>query len=148
MQPTRVVIHCTATPNGKEYTYDQCNADHIARGWKKIGYHGMIAPDGEFIRGRGYNEQGAHVGGDDNKDTIGIALVGLDKFSEAQFRTLRETIDAIRMIYPIKPWGLLCHYEFKGAIAQGKTCPNLDKGRLFTWYFLEQDEAVSPYLLR
>lgn len=148
MLASRVVVHCTATPNGREYTVEQCNADHVARGWKKIGYHGLIAPDGEFLQGRGLNEQGAHAGGKDNVDSLGIALVGLDKFSQNQFNTLRRTLDSWRMIYPIKPWSILCHYELDGAKAQGKTCPNLDKGRLLTWYFLELEEAISPYVLR
>ncbi|MBI3549971.1 MAG: N-acetylmuramoyl-L-alanine amidase [Elusimicrobia bacterium] len=41
-----------------------------------IGYHGLIAPDGTFLEGRPFGSLGAHAGGVNNRENIGISLMG------------------------------------------------------------------------
>ncbi|OWP34023.1 hypothetical protein CBG55_07780 [Prevotella intermedia] len=51
-----LVIHCTATPDGREVTSDEIRAWHTnanskgGRGWKQVGYTDMIHLDGRIER--------------------------------------------------------------------------------------------------
>ena len=51
-----LIIHCTATPEGREVTSDQIRAWHTnptsagGRGWKQVGYTDMIHLDGKVER--------------------------------------------------------------------------------------------------
>lgn len=70
-----LVWHCTATPEGKEFTRAQIDAMHRARGFSKIGYHKLIHLDGRVSIGRAESEVGAHVAGH-NVGTLGFSYVG------------------------------------------------------------------------
>ncbi len=70
-----LVLHCTATPEGRPVSVAEIDGWHRARGFRKIGYHYVIALDGTIHRGRDVAEQGAHVAGH-NADSIGICYVG------------------------------------------------------------------------
>jgi hypothetical protein len=98
-----IVIHCAATPNGKAYDAAAINQMHKARGFKRdsqrarnfnpelpnIGYHYVIGIDGHVYTGRSLEEIGAHVQGS-NAKSIGVCMIGTDKFTEAQWKSLRE----------------------------------------------------------
>jgi N-acetylmuramoyl-L-alanine amidase len=147
--PSRITIHCSATRNGD----NSINADWIRRihiqerGFKDIGYHLVIKCDGEVERGRPFNMVGAHVESE-NTGNLGICLIGTDKFSKAQFASLRYYLDGIFLTYNAIPkWGIGCHYEAKSAQRQGKTCPNMDVHRVYVWYHLKDDAAIMPYLM-
>lgn len=100
-----IVIHCAATPNGKPYSIASLDVAHMARGFKRdsqarrnfnpelmsIGYHFVIETDGNIKTGRGLEEIGAHVQGS-NAKSIGICMVGTDKFKPAQWAALRECL--------------------------------------------------------
>jgi len=147
MMPTRVIVHCSASKNGARVDISEIEKWHLARGFKKVGYHMVIQPDGEVQKGRALNEQGAHCEGE-NEDSIGICLIGLDKFTMQQLDALRYQLDAICLIYPIKKWRVYGHYQFKSAITQGKTCPNIEVNRLLSWYLMHDYEAIHPYILK
>jgi N-acetylmuramoyl-L-alanine amidase len=112
-----IVIHCSATPNGKSFRAADINNMHKTRGFKRdsqavrtknpelpnIGYHYVIGIDGKVEEGRGLEEIGAHVQGS-NAKTIGICMIGTDKFTEQQWQALRELI--IHLAGKIK--GKLC----------------------------------------
>ncbi len=68
-------VHCTATPEGKDYTVADVRAWHKARGWSDIGYHYVIYRDGSIHLGRPVGQVGSHVAGH-NTGSIGIAYVG------------------------------------------------------------------------
>ncbi len=70
-----IIIHCTATPEGKDYTVDDIRAWHKQRGWSDIGYHYVVARDGRVFAGRPIGQIGAHVEGH-NTGTIGISYIG------------------------------------------------------------------------
>ena len=73
---TEIIIHCTATPEGRDYTVEQIRNDHVeGRGWSDIGYHYVIYRDGSIHNGRDVNIAGAHCTGH-NTHSIGVAYVG------------------------------------------------------------------------
>lgn len=98
-----LVWHCTATPEGKEFTRAQIKAMHLVRGFTDIGYHKIIHLDGTVSEGRSEDKEGAHVSGH-NRGTLGYSYVGgldakgnaKDTRTPAQKQTMvRLTKDAI-----------------------------------------------------
>jgi N-acetylmuramoyl-L-alanine amidase len=142
-RPERIVIHCTATTNGKRVSLDAIRKDHEARGFGGIGYHAIIQPDGEVHWTRGLNEVGAHVAGK-NTGSLGYALAGTDRFTKRQVLALSRAVNSTTGIYNIQPWDVGCHYELDH---KGKTCPNIDVKRLMAFLFLERNDALKPYLI-
>jgi N-acetylmuramoyl-L-alanine amidase len=70
-----LIWHCTATPEGKEFTRAQIKAMHLLRGFTDIGYHKLIHLDGSVSDGRSEDREGAHVSGH-NRGTLGYSYVG------------------------------------------------------------------------
>lgn len=74
-----IVIHCSATRVTQDFTFEQLEACHLARGFKSIGYHYYITKDGVVYPGRPESEVGAHAR-HYNAHSIGICYEGgLDK---------------------------------------------------------------------
>lgn len=77
----KIIIHCAATPEGKDYTVDQIRQWHTTpkpngNGWKDIGYHFVIYRDGSVHPGRPIEQIGAHTSGY-NANSIGICYMGV-----------------------------------------------------------------------
>lgn len=73
---TEIIVHCTATPEGKNISIDDIRRCHIQQnGWKDIGYHYVITLDGQIHPGRNEDDIGAHCKGH-NANSIGVAFVG------------------------------------------------------------------------
>jgi len=72
---SEIIIHCTATPEGKDYTVADIRGWHKARGWSDIGYHYVVYRDGRVMVGRPVGQIGSHVAGH-NTGTIGVTYVG------------------------------------------------------------------------
>lgn len=70
-----VVIHCTATKEGQDFTAKDIDMWHKERGWKGIGYHYVVRLNGGIDIGRDQEEIGAHAKGY-NRNSIGIVYVG------------------------------------------------------------------------
>lgn len=70
-----IIIHCSATPEGKDFTVADITRWHKARGFRTIGYHFVIYRDGSIHSGRPIEEIGAHCVGH-NKYSIGICYIG------------------------------------------------------------------------
>lgn len=70
-----LIWHCTATPEGRDYTVDDVRAWHKQRGWSDIGYHYLVYRDGTIVTGRPIGQIGSHVAGH-NTGTVGCAYVG------------------------------------------------------------------------
>lgn len=70
-----IIWHCTATPEGKDYTIADIRAWHKARGFTDVGYQFVVARDGWILLGRPIGQVGAHVSGH-NKGTIGCSYIG------------------------------------------------------------------------
>lgn len=72
---SEIIFHCTATPEGKDFTVADIRAWHKARGWADIGYHYIVYRDGRIMVGRPIGQIGSHVAGH-NTGTIGVSYVG------------------------------------------------------------------------
>lgn len=112
-QITHLIIHCSASPNGKPVTAADIDDWHKQRGFtrnmalfphhaptlKYIGYHFVNRVDGVAECGRYELETGAHCIGYNTKG-IGICMVGTDAFSLEQWATLKDQVDILRKRYP------------------------------------------------
>lgn len=103
-----IVLHCSATPNGRPATVADIRAWHQARGFQDIGYHFVILLDGTRAEGRPIDQPGAHVAGM-NAHSIGICMVGgvggPDKYdpgqySPAQWASLKRVVADLLMHFP------------------------------------------------
>lgn len=70
-----IILHCSATPEGKDYTVAQIRQWHFKRGFSDVGYHFVIYRDGSVHRGRPENRVGAHTTGQ-NAHSIGVCYIG------------------------------------------------------------------------
>jgi len=110
---TELIIHCAATPNGRHFTIKDIDNWHGERGFKRnplaqkfhaptlahVGYHFVIDLNGRLACGRALTETGAHAKGH-NAVSIGICLIGTDKFTPAQWQTLRDYVLCLRHRFP------------------------------------------------
>ena len=55
-----IVIHCSATKEGADFSAKDIDRWHKERGFDKIGYHFVVLLDGSYQRGRADDEVGAH----------------------------------------------------------------------------------------
>ena len=122
-----LVVHCAATPEGKQFDVNDIRAWHKDRGWSDVGYHFVIKLDGTVQPGRPLAYKGAHVFGH-NAATIGICYIGgLDKNkapkdtrTDAQKASLLELLKLLKQRWPeAKIFG---HHDFD----RGKACPCFD----------------------
>jgi len=72
---SEIIVHCAATPEGKDFTVADIRAWHKARGWSDIGYHYVVYRDGRVLLGRPVGQIGSHVAGH-NTGTIGVVYIG------------------------------------------------------------------------
>ncbi len=102
-----IIIHCTATPWGRDHTAADIDRWHRERGFQGIGYHYLIRRDGTLECGRPLEKAGAHCHGH-NAHSIGIAYVGgldpqgrpADTRTPRQQGALRTLVAALRMRFP------------------------------------------------
>lgn len=126
---THIVVHCTATPEGRAHTANDIATWHKQRGWKTIGYHYVVRLDGQLEEGRPVEQVGAHVAGH-NATSIGVVYVGgVDKVSlkpkdtrtAAQKNALRLLLKSLKTRHPGAV--ILGHRDFPGV---AKACPSFD----------------------
>jgi N-acetylmuramoyl-L-alanine amidase len=71
-----IVVHCSASPQGRGDDASTIHRWHLENGWSGIGYHYVILEDGEVQKGRPDYWTGAHASGH-NVGSIGICLIGM-----------------------------------------------------------------------
>ena len=158
----KIIVHCSDSNWGNAAIIDEW---HRARGWKSGGYHFVILNgnilsssyeaefDGVLEEGRSVEQAGAHVKGM-NLDTIGICLIGKEKFSSKQFKKLNRLLYYLCTKYDLSISDILGHCETPTGAAQGKTCPNIKmisyrniRLRLFFmmmgWAFIQPEDLQS-----
>ena len=122
-----IIVHCSATPEGKDYTLDTIRQWHLQRGFSDIGYHYVIHPDGKVEEGRDVNIAGEHCSGHNSK-SIGICYIGgmtadnkkaKDTRTEEQRKSLKVLLMAMRKLYPSA--SIHGHRDFAA-----KDCPSFD----------------------
>ena len=123
----KVIVHCTATPEGRHTTVEDVRRWHLDRGWSDIGYHFLVYLDGTVHEGRSLDIQGAHCRGQ-NKNSIGIAYVGgIDKVNfkpkdtrtEEQKEALVDMLEFFKIAHPEAV--VYGHRDFTS-----KACPSFD----------------------
>lgn len=70
-----IIIHCSATRVDQDFTDEQLEAAHKARGFSECGYHFYIRYSGLIVSMRGLDTVGAHCLGH-NEGSIGICYEG------------------------------------------------------------------------
>ena len=121
-----LILHCTATPEGRPVTVQQVRQWHIQRGFVDIGYHFLVGLDGTIHRGRPIEKAGAHCKGH-NAHSIGICYVGgldrqgkpKDTRTPAQKAALLSLLKELKKQYPKAT--IHGHREFAN-----KACPCFD----------------------
>jgi N-acetylmuramoyl-L-alanine amidase len=122
----KIIIHCSATPEGREHTVADIDRWHKNNGWNEIGYHYVIYLDGSIHKGRDVEKVGAHCTGH-NKNSIGICYIGgcdkdmkpKDTRTDAQKNSIIELLTRLKKWYPeAKIYG---HRDFAN-----KACPGFD----------------------
>lgn len=107
-----IVIHCSATVEGRPFTAADIKAMHTrpkprGNGWSDIGYHHVIELDGKVVAGRREETAGAHVAGH-NAASTGVCYIGgigangrpKDTRTPAQVRALEVIVRQLRARYP------------------------------------------------
>ena len=72
---TEIILHCAATPEGKDFTVADIDRWHRARKFNGIGYHYVIYRDGTVHAGRPVERSGAHCTGH-NAQSVGVCYIG------------------------------------------------------------------------
>ena len=129
-----IIIHCSATPEGRDYTVADIDKWHRKRGFACIGYHYVIYRDGSVHEGRPVGQIGAHCAGH-NSETIGICYIGglasdaktpKDTRTPAQRAALVKLVGELKTKYGIKRQNIYGHREFAN-----KACPCFDVRKEF-----------------
>lgn len=96
---TEIILHCTATREGRPFTVEDIRRWHLERGWSDIGYHYVVYLDGTVAEGRPVEVAGSHVAGR-NASTIGVCYVGgLDRAGRAaDTRTSAQKAALLRIL--------------------------------------------------
>lgn len=168
----KLVIHCSATQNGKRlgsthHTAAQLiDSWHASRGFKRqswrcrafnphlkhIGYHFVIDTDGKVETGRAIGEVGAHAKGH-NTGSIGICLVGgitADKrnhgeYTAKQWQALHRLLRELEAQYPDA--NICGHRDLSPDInGDGTITPNewLKACPCFdVWEWLDSEEVIN-----
>jgi N-acetylmuramoyl-L-alanine amidase len=125
-----IIVHCTATPEGRDYTVADIRQMHKAQGWVDIGYHYLVYRDGSIHEGRNVDLVGAHCQGH-NAQSIGVCYVGgvaRDGKTPKDTRTAAQKDALVHLLMQ-----LVCLYP--GATIHGhrdfaaKACPSFDATR-------------------
>lgn len=169
---TKIVVHCSATRNGKSIKQPSKNATQVIDGWHKqrgfkrqlaaqrafnphlssIGYHFVIDVDGLVETGRQVGEIGAHVKGH-NQNSVGICLIGgvepngknHGKYTEAQWQSLYKLL---RELEANHPKARICgHRDLSPDInGDGTITPNewlKDCPCFDVWSWLDSEQVVN-----
>ena len=139
----KLIVHCTATPEGEDYSIDTIDRSHKVRKFsyyidpdtkqkRYIGYHYIILRDGTIVRCRPENVRGCHTS-NHNYDSIGVCYIGgcppktvkdwhqqgKDTRTEEQKASLRTLLKELGARYPKAE--IYGHRDFAA-----KACPSFD----------------------
>lgn len=158
-----IVIHCSATREHVNYSFDDCVRDHKARGFYTCGYHFFIDRDGTIHVGRELDVIGAHVQGH-NSHSVGICYAGgldrtgkpKDTRTEEQKMAIIECIDRVVNYSPTRIKRICGHRDLSpdrnanGIVEPDewiKMCPCFDaepEYELFLKLAYEKDHIEQP----
>lgn len=121
-----IIVHCSATPEGRNVAVADIDRWHRERGFDGIGYHYVVYIDGSVHEGRPLNKVGAHCKGH-NVHSIGICYIGgVDLNGKPKdTRTLAQKDALVNLLMRLKR-------RFPKAVIRGhrdfaaKACPSFD----------------------
>ena len=122
-----IIVHCSATPEGRDFTVADITRWHKARGFRTIGYHYVIYRDGSIHIGRPLEEIGAHCV-NHNRHSIGVCYIGgvaTDGRTPMDTRTPEQKDALMKLLKEL-------HARFPRASIHGhrdfaaKDCPSFD----------------------
>ena len=124
----KIIIHCSATPVGREVSVSNIRKWHLQRGFNDIGYHYVIHLDGKISVGRPIEKVGAHCAYE-NRGSIGICYVGgmsKDMKNPKDTRTQAQKDSLIKLMHELiykynKDMAIHGHNEYAN-----KACPCFD----------------------
>lgn len=122
-----IILHCSATIEGKDYDTKTIDKWHKQRGFSCIGYNFIIYRNGEIHEGRGWDNIGAQCV-NHNSQSIGICYIGglaqdgktaKDTRTKEQKLALLQLVDKALQKYSLGINDIHCHNEFAA-----KACPS------------------------
>lgn len=122
-----IIIHCSATPEGRAHTVDDLRRWHKEQGFADVGYHYIVYLDGSVHPGRSLERMGAHCKGH-NAHSVGICYIGgmtADLLHAKDTRTPEQRTALSALV-------TLLRLRFPGAALHGhrdyaaKACPSFD----------------------
>lgn len=125
-QIKEIILHCSATAEGKDYRAKDIDKWHRQKGWKGIGYNYVIDLDGTVEKGRALEQVPAHCTGH-NSNSIGICYIGglakngktsKDTRTEAQKDYLLDLVYLLLEHFNLTINNVHCHNEYAA-----KDCP-------------------------
>ena len=142
-----IILHCSATPEGKDFRAADIDRWHKKQGWKCIGYNYVIDLDGKVEEGRPLSMTGAHTVGH-NQNSIGVCYIGgvekdnvkkaKDTRTIAQKESMYALVYQLLNLYNLSIANVHCHNEFAA-----KACPSfkIDQFRA------EYNKWLTDYLI-
>lgn len=103
-----IIVHCTATREGRHVSAADIRSWHLRQGWSDIGYHYVVQLNGFIEAGRSLDLVGAHCAGH-NTGSIGIVYVGglasdgktaKDTRTPEQKVSLSTLVEMLKAFYP------------------------------------------------
>ncbi len=122
-----IIVHCTATAEGKNFHAADIDRWHKQKGWSGIGYHYVVDLDGTVEPGREESKVGAHCTGH-NANSIGVVYVGgvaTDGKTAKDTRTPLQKAALLKLLTELK-------HRYPNAAIHGhrdfaaKACPSFD----------------------
>lgn len=122
-----IIVHCSATKEGQDFTVADITRWHKQRGFTTIGYHYVVYRDGSVHVGRDVNVSGAHCTGH-NTHSVGICYIGglsamsgtpKDTRTPEQKASMLKLLRQLRSLYPTAK--IRGHRDFAK-----KACPSFD----------------------
>ena len=129
-----IIVHCSATPEGKDFTVSDIKRWHLQRGFSDIGYHWVVYRDGTIVSGRPESISGAHCTGH-NSISIGVCYIGgcaSDGKTPKDTRTSAQKESLIKILKNLKSKyskaSIHGHREFAN-----KDCPSFDAKKEYSY---------------
>lgn len=125
---TEIILHCSATQEGKDFHAKDIDKWHRQRGFNEIGYNFVIDLDGTIEEGRNIEKIPAHCKGH-NATSIGICYIGgcdknlkpKDTRTDAQKKAMKILVHQLMEKYNIPLNNVYGHYQF----CSSKACPSV-----------------------
>lgn len=123
----KIIVHCSASPEGRDDSIEDIDRWHRGQGFSEIGYHYVIHLDGSIHAGRPVEKAGAHCSGH-NENSIGVCYIGgltkdlkecKDTRTEAQKKALFFLLSDLKAKHPSA--AIYGHRDFSD-----KECPGFN----------------------